>query len=313
MTTRPRRVGFAAIAVAFVLAAAEIALRVAGYAAPVSALDYRLRVIGEIVGEPDADLFWSVPKPPPDFPAEVLGIVALADSVAVMDGGAGYPEDLPALIEARGVVDREVRVYNAGVPNYTVFQGRKFYERDLAGHGADIVTIHFGVNDHWRAVGSRPDSQIRMPPATLLATHRALLTFRLYQAIRAGIFRPYDKAARDRPFRVPPDEYARELARLVAIVRADGARPILVVSPYLAGGADWEPDHRRYQQITREVGKAERVPVVDVADGFLHAPGLFLFPDDDPIHITREGGRVIAEAIADAVMANAESGIGIAE
>ncbi|MCZ7583727.1 MAG: SGNH/GDSL hydrolase family protein [Deltaproteobacteria bacterium] len=292
-----KRALFAALAAAVVFFVAEIALRIAGFTAPAPVWDYRLRISGELYGEPDPDLFWRLPNRKPDFRGPGLHVVCLADSVTVMDHGEGYPEDLPAAFAAAGFAE-PVSVFNAGVPEYTAYQGRVYLEKELLGHDPNLVTVQFGVNDHWPAPGGVSDPDVRMPPMGRIALHRFLMRARVYQALRT-MAAPRPVPEERKPPRVQPEAYVANLRRIVELSRAQNARVIFVVSPYLDRGWPWMAQHREYQQLTRETGARLSVPVVDVADRFLHAPELFLDPERDPIHFNREGGRIIARAIAE--------------
>ena len=295
-----RRFAFAAAVVLCVLALFELGLRSAGFEAPAKVLDYRLRVAGELYGEPDQFRFWRLLGPGPRFSADAYKIVCLADSVTVMDQGKGYPDDLSAAL-ARAGYSGKVQAFNAGVPEYTSFQGLVYFERELAGTQPDLVTVQFGINDHFNAEISVPDALVRMPDPLTLRAHRFFLSSRLYQAIRAVVLR-LGKDGQEKPLRVPPEAYAENLERITADARAAGALVVFVAAPYLDLGQEWTPLHRRYIQLTQTTGERLGVTVIDLTDRFRFSPELFIDPAGDHFHFTREGGRLIADAVAQAIV-----------
>ena len=78
--------------------------------------------------------------------------------------GWGIPDDsiYPAGLEQN--LNGRYEVINGGIPGYTSYQGRRFFESDLVRLKPDIVTLMFSWNDHWaaasqiaaRTAGSRP-------------------------------------------------------------------------------------------------------------------------------------------------------------
>ena len=295
-----KRVAFAAFLVLCVFALMELGLRSADYRAPAKALDFRLRIADEPHGEPDRYRFWKIPGRGPHFTKGAYKIVCLADSVTLTDQGKGYPEDLPDAFHRAGYIGA-VEVFNAGVPEYTSFQGRVYLERELLAAHPDLVTVHFGVHDHYRAPGGVPDESVCTPSETSLRFNRVFMRARAYQAVRALAMK---MAARkgEAPFRVSPESYVKNLERIAELSRAAGALVALVAPPYLDNGDAAIALHRRYVLLTNDAGERLGVPVVDLTENFRFASDLFINPDSDPIHFNRDAGRMIAQAIAERVL-----------
>jgi len=301
-----KRAGFAVLAVLCAFLLAEIGLRLAGFRAPAPVLDYRLRLSGDLHGEPDAHRFWRLPNRAPHFGEDAFKIICLADSVTVMENGRGYPEDLPAAFAHAGFPGG-VEVFNAGVPEYTVFQGRVYLERELLAFGPDLVTVQFGINDHWPAPGGVPDALVKMPRPALLKLHRALLASRSYQALRTATL----AAGRDsgpKPLRVGKTRYVENLEKIADLCKREKARVVFVLAPYLDKTQGWAPLHREYMALTLATGERLGVPVVDVTARFRFSPELFLDPARDDVHFNRRGGPIIAGAIADALIPMLQTG-----
>ncbi len=294
-----KRAAFILAAILLALGTLEAGLRFAGYSAPAPVLDYRLRISGELHGEPDPWRFWRLPGREPHFSPDAYRIICLADSVTVMDHGCGYPDDLPDAFARAGFAGK-VEAFNAGVPEYTVYQGRVYLERELLATKPNLVTVQFGVNDHWRAPGGVADPDIHMPSNRAMRGHRLMMRSRLYQALRGAVFiNPSPRTPG--PYRVGPKEYVRELGTIARLCKENGATLVFVISPYLDIGQDWAPLHRRYMRLTKTTAERLNAPLVDVSDRLRFAPELFLEPKTDHIHFNRAGGRIIADAVAGAI------------
>lgn len=162
----------------------------------------------------------------PEWPAEkpkgATRVIALGDSCTV----AGAPP-YPALLSRFG---REV--LNAGVGSWSSYQGLRLLPR-LLELRPDAVTIYFGWNDHWLAWAA-PDKELA---ALLDRQWRVLELVRLSRLLQA-LLKLADRArggragpAPDAPPRVSPEDYAANLRAIVRLVRAAGAKPVLVTAP----------------------------------------------------------------------------------
>ncbi len=297
-----KRACLALVAVAIVFVAFEAGLRIAGFHAPAKILDYRLRISGELHGEPDLHRFWKLPDRLPHFDEDAFKIVCLADSVTVMDQGHGYPEMLPRAMRARGSTEN-VRVFNAGAPEYTVYQGRVYLERELIQSRPDVVTVQFGINDHWRAPGGISDPYVNMPSVNALRVHRALAKLRTYQALRTLVLPAAKRSGGGhKPYRVIPEDYVENLEKIIEICAAGKARPIVILSPYLDIGQDWAPLHRRYIRLTLKTAEKHGAAVVDLIDRFRFDPSLFMEPKTDHVHFNEAGAQIIADKIAETIL-----------
>jgi len=274
-------------------------LRTTDYKGDPAVMDFRLKVHGELIGVPDADLFWRLPNRAPNFQPGLRRVIALADSVTVMEEGRGWPDRLPAnLLE--GGFRKPVQVFNAGVPGYTSLQGLRYLERDLLDWDPELVAIQFGWNDHWPARGNVADADVTLPGPRVLALQKALGRVRLYRLLRTAIVPPAPPPGTEP--RVSPAQYGANLRRIVERVRAQQGRVILFTAPYLDGPWEWKETHRRYNAVVRELATELDAPLVDPVADFLDRPDLFFWPKTDAAHFNGQGAVLIARQVAQTIV-----------
>ncbi|HVQ35407.1 MAG TPA: SGNH/GDSL hydrolase family protein [Candidatus Bathyarchaeia archaeon] len=316
-----------AVAVA-ILAGVEALLRIVGFQREIAPVALRFgypnpREITDLF-RPDPRLFWRF-EPGSVFDAEApvpinakgyrgplpreprapgrLRVAVAGDSVA-FGSASCWPEILAA--------SRELEVLNFGVPGYSIVQGLRQLEEDIAPLRPDVVVIAYGWNDHWLARAGIPDAALRPPGPQRAAIALALSRLRIAQALRALLVRA--PSSRGEVRRVPLPEY-RELVRLFATrVQAEGARAIVVGLPsalavgdvpeYLVGdgftpsAAAAVSDHGRYLDAAREAAAAAGATFVDAAKGMGTDPRLFT---GDRIHLSAEGHAALAALVGAAI------------
>jgi lysophospholipase L1-like esterase len=330
------------IAIAFaVLAVVEGALRLVGYRHEIAPMSLRFGYPDprEIVNvfQPDPLLFWRM-RPGSVFDAEapvpinaagyrgpiavrsqlvpLLSVAVLGDSVAF-----GASTSFPELLEERlsSILSAPVEVLDFGVPGYSIVQGLRQFDAEVAELRPEIVVIAYGWNDHWLARGGLTDEERRTATGTLAGISRRLSRLRIAQALHAGIDRLALAGSAppgpDAPRRVPLDRYRALVATFIEHARSAGARPIVVALPsglgsgefpeYLVGmgftraAADAIADHRAYAAAARDAAAGAGAEFIDLQpdfDGSAGAiPGLFRA---DKIHMTDAGNARIAEVLA---------------
>lgn len=329
-----------AIAVAL-LGVIEGGLRLAGFrrnSAPVS-LRFGYPDPREMTDlfRPDPRLFWRL-RPGSTFDAEApvainargyrgrlpvepkpegtLRVAVLGDSVA-FGGGVAWPE----ILEQDLGPDR-AEVLNFGVPGYTVVQGMRQFDDEVAGLHPDVVVIAYGWNDHWLARGGLPDSARAVPSARAATIALLLGRLRITQALRAWIDSDEGGSAKPVEARVPPDEFREDVARLATQARESGARVVVVGLPsalapgevpaYLVDqGFTPSParaieDHARYVGLAREAAERAGAVFVDAAPAFAAegGPDASLFTRDR-IHLGVRGHETLAALLAPVVVGGA--------
>lgn len=170
-----------------------------------------------------------------------------------------------------------VEVINAGVPGHSTHQGLRF-AGELIDRKPDVVLLGWGLRDGDRA--SVVDADRRPPPWPE--------RLRITQLLRRIIAPSRSRSSAGQSFRVPPDEFARNMAEAAARARRAGAQPVVVDMTQTAG-------HKR---ALRDLG----VPIVELA---LEEGDRF---EKDAVHFTAAGNRAIARQVAAVVgpLLNAE-------
>lgn len=243
----------------------------------------RRRVLHPLLPGPDGRL-------PPARPS----VVALGDSCTFF-GRPSWPERLETLLRegASGAA-----VWNASVPGYSSYQGRRLFEEEVAALRPDWVVVYFGWNDHWLGQ-AKTDRLVGLERLTALSVAPPLFEdLRVVQAGRAFHARVSTPPPARRPLRVPPEEYAENLEAICRVAGSLGAGVALVTAPgdldgndaarletggYAAPGTDLAALHARYNAIVRDVAGACGAELVDFAaaapPGSVGADGIHLTPD----------------------------------
>jgi len=201
-------------------------------------------------------------------------IVAFGDSIT--KGGNVAPHERFTSIaekELTQAIGKQVKVINAGANADITALALQRIERDVLVHKPDIVTVMFGVND-------------------------------------AGFFRP-DGPPDDTP-RVEPEDYKRNLHRMVEMISAVEAMPILgtplPMSPsypladltqYQEHGLNYLVD--QYAEIMREVAREHNIPLIDLHCKFSDDPSTQAFLPDG-IHPNTQGHAFIAQIYVNKLM-----------
>jgi lysophospholipase L1-like esterase len=232
----------------------------------------------------------------PQKPSGRLRIVAVGDSNTFgwdVDEGANWPSQLQNLLVA---TRPGAEVLNAGVWGYTAFQGLARVKEMMA-FNPDIVLVSFGGNDA---------HQVRVADADYVRRHdridrltRATRQVRLAQLGVAGWDLLGMAMASDTLVpRVSLDDYRSHLRAMIALARERGITIVLLTRPFIGSSTDpasWKTHAPAYNAATIEIGRAEKVTVIDIYAAFHSREALF----DDESHFGVEGHRLAAEFIYD--------------
>jgi lysophospholipase L1-like esterase len=222
----------------------------------------------------------------------VVRIAALGDSSTFglpVDADEAWPARLAFELDSRGI---RCEVLNAGVVGYTVSQGIERYLALVRPYRPDIVVAAFGAyNDHLPAKGL-PDhekiarrkaySALKRLGARLRVELRVLHLVGLVGERLAGLdrdalrgqLRELRRQQREleeaigRPDyagqrRVDLQRFAASLRELDALVRADGAKLVLVAMPRHPEKEEGAPILLEYDALVHSVGAELGVPVFD--------------------------------------------------
>lgn len=214
-------------------------------------------------------------------------ILALGDSCtwgwAVAQDEA-YPQVLQRLLN--GGEDTRYRVINAGRPGYTSYQGLAYLRQFGLAFNPAVVIVGFGYNDAYRPGSIEQEIAWQARWLSVLEVDDVFLNYsRFWRWLRWQTV-----AANPEPNSHPvgsPERYKENLARIVAVARERGAKPILV-SFWNRNMSDMLP----YRDVMTGLAAQLDVPVVTYSG-----------PRMDIVHPTRDGYMELATELARALRA----------
>ena len=319
VTGRGRRAALALLvtggALALPLLLAETTLRLAGFSYPLRPERVGLgwpRSLATLGAEyrSDPDLLWvragyaaTLARAQRERP----GIAFLGDSCTEF---GGY--DAPLL--ARLKRDRPTGSWtaaNLATAGWSTFQGLRQVRRDVISWAPRLATIYFGWNDHWIGFGLEDEEVARL----LAWTGSRWQRLRLVQLAEKALVARRTHAALDQR-RVPLPDFHRNLAAMIAELRAHGTQAVLITAPtshrpghepeYLRGAwlrrlEELVPLHQSYAREVRKVAVESRTPLCDLAADFdrlsqRERQASFL---KDGIHFSRKGAEQAAGFLAE--------------
>jgi len=221
-----------------------------------------------------------------------------------------YSQQLERLINSDSALP-EVEVINAGIPGYSSYQGRKFFESNLLKLKPDMVLIMFAWNDQWAAADNIPDKNQEMPPEYIINVQNLFSRLKIYRLIKkltlSAVEKPLEsKLIKEKPvYRVSESDFYDNLHGIVETCRENGIMPILLTSPIPSLEKYYPPGsrslmheyHKYYNNETKLLAKNTGTYLVDVAGDFNDYSDLFDDASYDPIHFNARGHLVAAEEI----------------
>ena len=260
-------------------------------------------------------------------PAGTVRVLCLGDSttfgvwrndVFEIRFDTSYPAELAQLLQARGV---RAEVLNAGVMGYTTAHALRLLLTELRSLAPDVVTVRLGNNDHtlvglqpWYLSVTTPYDLLRRLPAG--AFH--------WQIVRLGVdgYQRWTGPQRrwQQTYKVPIEEFERNLHRLIETARGMGANPLLLDFPYRPiDQGPWQGEalpnsttearnleelhaiHDRYQVVVERVARETGVPFVATAPA-LRAQPVRTFTDFDNSHPNAAGLHETGVQLLDALV-----------
>jgi len=311
LNTRQKVVGLAlaaTVSVVLALIVVEIALRVTGFeyqAFPVVQVGWPDPKALTQVYRSDPDLLWVTRNYDDGLEAgrrAAPAVVFMGDSCTEF---GTYPSKTLAILSTeRPLLKRGIKV---GVGGWTVVQGSWQLDRDVLPMHPHVVTIYYGWNDHWIALGP-PDNEIRRYRVlTWLSDH--VRTVQLLAKVRAVLGGPVS----GRPNRVDVATYESTLTDMVRRIHATGAQAVLITAGanHVAGSEpeylkmrhlrrldDLIPVHQAYVEATRRAARSSGAILCDAAAHFAAMPDRHRLFRRDGIHLTEEGDSDLARLLA---------------
>lgn len=180
--------------------------------------------------------------------------------------------------------DIAIRAVNAGVPGYSVFQGRILL--DQLQETPDVVVVTFWPNGRsiWDHLSDAEHEE-------LLAAERS------GEFSRLRFTRLWRRATPGDRQRLNDEEFAEQLRLIAAWCREKGSVAVFQVWPMQRQTKESIEGDR--QEIVRRVGLEERVTVVDLVPVFRASGDDGLFTDS--VHCTRKGYALVAAALTEAL------------
>ncbi len=263
----------------------------------------------------DPDLFWVLR----DYQDRLARARATHPDIVFMGDSCTefgtYPEiTLAALAGEKEPVSTGVSL---GTGGWSSSQGLEQLRRDVLPLHPRVVTIYYGWNDHWVALGPTDAELERVRWLLAFAEHSRLA--QLIVKARFGLSVPMA----ERPNRVPIDAYRANLSAMVRLARNAGIAPVLITAPtnhvrghepaylavrHLRNLSELVPLHEQYLDVARDVARRSGAVLCDLAKDFAALPPpptpLFLA---DGIHLTPAGDHVIARFLLPCIVQAASS------
>lgn len=262
--------------------------------------------------EPEPDLFW-VPQNYPQLLEDARKyqpmVMFLGDSCTQF---GTYPR---LALDRLGEMGRHdlARGIKLGVAGWSTEQGLAQVRRDIGPLKPRVVTIYFGWNDHWVALGP-PDDEAR-PGAVKFWLSQHL---RLYQMLIKGKLGQAARNLSTRPNRVSLARYHANLTSMAHEIEKYGGRPVFITAPsshvagqepeYLAQRhvrslGELVPLHQAYVKETRAAAVESGALLCDAVDAFEHlpAPSATYFMRDG-IHLSDEGNKQMSYVVSDCIL-----------
>jgi lysophospholipase L1-like esterase len=290
----------------------EVGLRVAGfsfYTFPVVQFGYPDPVTLRDLFVPDRDLF-CVTK---DYRVTLSQATQTHPAVVFMGDSCTQFGSYPGIVLTR-VAARVPALgsgIKVGVVGWSSEQGLAQLKRDIVPLHPRVITVYYGWNDHWVALG--PQDADARPSAVVWWFSQHSRVWQLGMKARRSSPGPLDR----RPFRVEVDRYISNLTTIVDLARRNGITTVLITAPsghdighepeYLAVRhvrrlSDLVPVHRSYVVATRTVAERTGATLCDAADAFDHDPQRASYFEKDGIHLNQAGNRALTSIVAPCVL-----------
>ena len=305
----PSRLLLAAFGITLALLLAEGALRVSGFhfdLVPTLEFGWPDPVAMRDAYHTDRDLVWVTR----DYRASLALAYRMPPAVVFMGDSCtefgDYPSKTIADLEAAG--SPLAHGIKLGVGGWSTAQGLEQLRRDVIPIHPKVITIYYGWNDHWVAMGLTDPEIMRARRLRGIADHVRLA--QLWLKIEVGLA----MRRQPRPNRVPIDDYKANLTAMAKEARAAGITPIFITAPsnhvpghepaylakrHLRSLSELVPLHTAYVQATRDAAAAAGVQVCDAAAAFAALPQPHSrYFQNDGIHLTGPGNDEMARVVS---------------
>jgi len=236
-------------------------------------------------------------------------IVALGNSCTF---GWGVGDDNIFTAKLEQYLNHSYEVINAGIPGYSSYQGKIFFESEIKKLKPDILLILFAWNDQWPAANRIPDKNQKFPPEFIIDAQNLLSNLHLYRLLKKGLLSTIEDSPdslfnKSEPvYRVELKDFYENLSNICSEAKKIGAVPILLTSPipsfekYTIPGSHsfLHIHHEKYNDVIRTLATKENIKLADLAREFDKYDFLFDDAGYDPVHFNALGHQIAAELIA---------------
>ncbi len=252
------------------------------------------------------------PEPQATKPANGKRVVCIGESTTFGWGVSdelAYPRQLELQLNRLDPEHRQWEVINAGVTNYSSYQGVHLAQRWLPVWKPDIVLYNFSWADHQPAGRDVADAEIRVPPLWRLRLNETLRKSVAVQwALHAGASlsetKPQSGPQERRVWRVGLTDLVSNIEKLTRAAQIVNARPVYVTSPI-----SWPPPgksdtsgifhyHQRYRRMVRYGADNTGAEFAELANAFDQHPEFFSNAMLDNEHFNAAGHVFAGEFLA---------------
>jgi lysophospholipase L1-like esterase len=303
------RLLLAVFGVTLALGFGEAALRVSGFhfdLVPTLEFGWPDPVAMRDAYRSDPDLVWVTR----DYQASLALARRIPPAVVFMGDSCtefgDYPTKTIADLEAAG--SPLAQGVKLGVGGWSTAQGLEQLRRDVIPLHPKVITIYYGWNDHWVAMGLTDPEIMRARRLRGLADHLRLAQMWLKIDVALAMRR------QPRPNRVPIDDYQANLMTMAKEARAAGITPVFITAPsnhvpghepaylakrHLRSLSELVPLHAAYIRATKDAAAAAGAQVCDAAAAFAELPQPHArYFQNDGIHLTGAGNDEMARVVS---------------
>jgi lysophospholipase L1-like esterase len=255
---------------------------------------------------PDRDLLW-VPR---DYQTRLEAARTDRPAVVFMgDSCTQYGRDADQTLELLHGTSLSSGLA-LGVGGWSSQQGVWQLERDVLPLRPKVVTIYYGWNDHWAAIGAQ-DKEAHPTRLSFFLSHH----LRMAQFVNMA-WAGFDQVVNHGTRRVDLADYHSNLAHMVAQLRQARVVPVLMTaasshvrghepqyltSRWLKNLPELVPLHTSYVDETRKVAAETGAALCDVVASLGPDPARATYFLEDGIHLTRQGDRRVAQLLANCI------------
>jgi len=240
--------------------------------------------------------------------------LVLGDSSAYghgVDDGERFSDVLEKKLQEK-FPDKKIRVINAAVQGYSIFQGRNLYELELKETSPDCLIISFNNDINFCVIKDEDGTPTKLLKPVFMLLYKSdlfLLMKKLMLSNREQKdmdqcrhrYKPGDdKNKIDVSWRVPEKDIRRHYTYLINDMKKKGKETVIISMPRIKREAEYTEEVLKYREIIKDIADKNGAVFVDVFNQWRDDPeieSLFVDPQNDKIHPDYNGHKKIAEQL----------------